>query len=109
MKLLSVAAIVAGAALSSAALAQDEPPPQANPDAPANAALKAPHAMRPDAPAAGHTSFTRGQAKGRIEKAGFDHLARLHKTKQGLWYGEADRSGHRVRVVVDYQGAVTPQ
>ena len=109
MKLFSVAAIVAGAALSSAAFAQDLSPPQANPNAPANSALKAPHAMKPGAPAAGHNSFTRSQAKGRIEKAGFTNLTRLHKTKQGLWYGEADKDGQRVRVVLDYQGNVTSQ
>ena len=109
MKFVSVAAVIAGVALSSAALAQSEPPPQANPDAPANSALKSPHATKMGAPAAGHTSFTRSQAKGRIEKAGFSNITRLHKTKQGLWYGEADQDGHRVQVVVDYQGNVTTQ
>jgi hypothetical protein len=109
MKFVSVAAVIAGAALSSAALAQTEPPPRANPNASANPALKSPHALNATAPAAGHTSFTRAQAKGRIEQAGFTNIGPLHKTKQGLWYAEADQNGRHVQVVVDYQGDVTTQ
>jgi hypothetical protein len=109
MRFVTIAAVLAGATLSSAALAQDQAPPQPNPDASANPAMKSPHAMNAGAPAAGHTSFTRSQAKGRIEKAGFTDVGRLRKTRHGLWYGPATQDGNRVRVVVDYQGNVTVQ
>jgi opacity protein-like surface antigen len=108
MKFITVAAVLAGAALSSAAMAQTDQP-QANPNAPANSALKSPHQMKEGAPAAGHNSFTRSQAKGRIEKAGFTEVTRLTKTRQGLWTGRAMQDGHRVTVVMDYQGNVTTQ
>jgi hypothetical protein len=81
--------------------------PQANPNAGQNSAIKAPHDMKPAAPAAGHNSFTESQARKHIEKAGYSKVAGLMKDKDGLWQGDASKNGKKVRVALDYQGNVT--
>jgi hypothetical protein len=52
-------------------------------------------------------SFTEGQAKGHIEKAGYTDVTDLQKTKDGLWVATAKKDGKSVGVTVDFKGAVT--
>jgi hypothetical protein len=58
-------------------------------------------------PAAGANSFTEGQARSRIEAAGFSGVDDLKKNDQGVWQGRATRNGQQVTVSLDYQGNVT--
>ena len=106
MKIFAALAFVA--ALSGAGLAQAQgAAPHANPDAPQNSALKDPHSQKAGSPAAGHNSFTMGQARGHIEKAGFTVVTGLMKDHDGLWQGSARKDGKRVHVAMDFQGNVT--
>ena len=106
MKILLALALAAG--LSGASLAQAQTAaPHANPSAPQNSAIKDPHAEKVGAPAAGHNSFTMGQAREHIEKAGFTAVTGLTKDHDGLWQGRARKSGKRVHVAMDFQGNVT--
>lgn len=52
-------------------------------------------------------SFTEGQARGHIEKAGYSDVTGLTKTPEGLWTGKATKNGKTVDVSVDFKGAVT--
>lgn len=83
--------------------------PRANPDAPQNAALRSPHDVRPGGPAAGRNSFTMGQARDHIEKAGYTGVTNLTKDKDGLWQGRARKDGKRVHVAMDFQGIIVGQ
>lgn len=79
--------------------------------APSGAATTAPTptnrgASTATAPAAGANSFTEGQARGRIEDAGFTNVTDLQKDEQGVWRGRATRNGAVTPVAVDYQGNV---
>ena len=60
-----------------------------------------------DAPVAGANSFTEGQARNRIEAAGFTGVDGLQKDDQGIWRGRAQRNGQQVSVSLDYQGNVS--
>jgi hypothetical protein len=60
----------------------------------------------PDAPVAGANSFTEGQARSRIEAAGYANVSDLRKDDQGVWRGQAIRNGTRSDVALDYQGNV---
>ena len=59
------------------------------------------------APVAGANSFTEGQARSRMEEAGFSSLTGLHKDDQGIWRGRGMHGGQSVDVSLDYQGNVT--
>lgn len=56
---------------------------------------------------AGSSSFTEGQARGHIEKAGYTDVTALTKTPEGLWTGKAKKDGKTTDVSVDFKGAVT--
>ncbi|MDO9707156.1 hypothetical protein [Paracraurococcus lichenis] len=74
-----------------------------------NAAVRTDDGTRTaNAPAPGANSFTEGQAKSRIEAAGFTNVSDLQKDDQGVWRGKAQRSGQQVSVALDYQGNVVP-
>jgi putative membrane protein len=60
------------------------------------------------APVSGANSFTEGQAKSRIESAGFSNIRGLSKDDQGIWRGQAERGRQQVEVSMDFQGTVTP-
>ena len=64
---------------------------------------------RTAAPVPGANSFTEGQARGRIEEAGFSSVSDLRKDDQGIWRGRAMRGGQSVSVALDYQGNVSVQ
>lgn len=55
----------------------------------------------------GSSSFTEGQARGHIEKAGYSDVTALTKTPDGLWTGKAKKDGKTTDVSVDFKGAVT--
>ncbi len=59
------------------------------------------------APVAGANSFTEGQARSRIEAAGFTQVSNLAKQDDGIWRGEAMRGGSRVIVMLDFHGDVS--
>jgi hypothetical protein len=58
------------------------------------------------APVAGSNSFTEGQARSRIEAAGFTNVTDLQKDDQGVWRGRAMRNGTTSAVGLDFQGNV---
>jgi hypothetical protein len=96
-------ALVVMTAYAAAALAQNGPP--ANPNA-STPAIANPATTNPGAPVAGANSFTEGQAKSRIEAAGFSDVSGLMKDKDGVWRGTASKNGTTTSVSLDFQGNV---
>jgi hypothetical protein len=103
----TVITVMAGAGLAGGVMAQ-------------NAGLSASHnastpaiatsgVNNPGAPVAGANSFTKAEAKSRIEKAGYTSVAGLTKDKDGIWRGEANNGSATVPVALDYQGNVVPK
>jgi hypothetical protein len=110
MKRLLATALIVGlsvAALADGAFAQNAGP-RANPNA-STPAVANPTTNNPGAPAAGANSFTKSQAKSRIEKAGYTSVSNLAKDKNGIWRGEAYNGTATVPVALDYQGNVVPK
>ena len=58
------------------------------------------------APVSGRNSFTEGQAKSAIEKAGYTSVTGLKKDDNGVWRGMASKSGASNNVSVDFEGNV---
>lgn len=87
--------------LATGAFAQSEQSGSHNP------AVKDSSAHSVAAPAKGHSSFTEGQAKGRLAKAGYTNVSDLKKTDDGVWQGTAMKGGKTVTVSLDYKGNVT--
>jgi hypothetical protein len=66
-------------------------------------------AVKPGAtkPSPGKNSFTESQAKGRIEKHGYDAVADLHKDQDDVWHARAKKKdGRDVTVALDWMGNV---
>ena len=61
-----------------------------------------------NAPVAGRNSFTEGQAKSKIEEAGYTNVSALQKDDNGVWRGKASKGGSSTDVSVDFQGNVNP-
>ncbi|MDO8323346.1 MAG: hypothetical protein Q8N10_15660 [Phenylobacterium sp.] len=59
------------------------------------------------APEAASNSFTEGQAKGHIEKAGYTDVTGLMKGADGIWTAKAMKDGKSMDVSLDFKGAVT--
>ena len=57
----------------------------------------------------GSNSFTEGQAKSRLESAGFSNVTGLTKDNDGIWRGKASRGGKDVSVGLDFKGNVGTQ
>lgn len=102
--------------------AETTPAPDATP--PAMAPAPKPDAMKAPAsdtamnqtgtetqkpPLSGANSFTEGQARDRIVKAGFEDVQSLKKDDQGVWRGQAKKGGQQVSVGLDYRGNVVQQ
>jgi hypothetical protein len=72
----------------------------------------APPAVRTDeaptagTPQPGSNSFTEGQARSRMEDAGFRDVSDLQKDDQGIWRGRATRNGQQTEVALDFHGNV---
>lgn len=58
-------------------------------------------------PQPGANSFTEGQARSRIEAAGYSNVTELQKDDQGIWRGRGTRDGRQMGVALDFTGAVT--
>lgn len=58
---------------------------------------------------AGANSFSEGQARDRLMSQGFSDVSKLMNDSQGIWRGTAKNGTQRVRVSVDYKGAVSAQ
>jgi len=122
MKLRSAAALLVAAALTTgAAVAQTAAPPadqqsnpavkspQPNSDRPASAATGAASGAGDAAALAeGANSFTEGQARSRLEGAGYSNVTNLTKDDQGIWRGTAQKDGQSVNVGVDFKGNIAP-
>src|SRR3954451_21928769 len=98
----SVIVICLGLLAASAASAQN-PPAQSGPN---NNAVNSPGQNNSNAPVAGRNSFTEGQAKSKIEDAGYTNVTELKKDDNGVWRGKASKSGSATAVSVDFQGNV---
>ena len=75
---------------------------------PGNNAVNSSDQNNSNKPVAGRNSFTEGQAKSRIEDAGYSNVSGLQKDDQGVWRGKADKAGTKTDVSVDFQGNVNP-
>ena len=89
---------------SAPAIAQSQPAKSG----PGNNAVNSSDQNNSKDPVAGRNSFTEGQAKSRIEGAGFANVTDLQKDKDGVWRGKADKSGTKTAVSVDFEGNVNP-
>jgi hypothetical protein len=111
MKRLLAAAVItimAGGGLASGnAVAQNAGPPASH-DA-STPAVAQPGVSNPKAPVAGANSFTKAEAKSRLENAGYTDVAGLFKDKDGIWRGRAYNGSATVSVALDYQGNVVPR
>ena len=87
---------------STAAMAQT-PPAKSGPN---NSAVNSAGQNNSNAPVAGRNSFTEGQAKSAIEKAGYTKVSDLKKDDNGVWRGKASKGGSSTSVSVDFQGNV---
>jgi hypothetical protein len=90
--------------MAGAALAQAQNPP-AN-QGPNNPAVNSTGANNPGAPVAGANSFTEGQAKSRMEQAGYGDISDLKKDDSGVWRGKAKKGGTSMDVSLDFQGNI---
>jgi hypothetical protein len=88
--------------LTGAAFAQN-PPAQSGPN---NNAVNSSGQKNSDAPVAGRNSFTEGQAKSKIEEAGYTGISDLKKDDNGVWRGKASKGGSSTNVSLDFQGNV---
>ena len=84
------------------ALAQNPPAK----DGPNNNAVNSPGQNNSNAPIAGRNSFTEGQAKSKIEDAGYSNVTELKKDDNGIWRGKAKKGDSTMTVSVDFQGNV---
>ena len=57
-------------------------------------------------PAKGANSFSRGEARRRIQSEGFQKVVNLHKDSGGVWRGKGTKDGQQVAVWLDYKGNV---
>lgn len=103
-------AIAFASMMGGAALAQTTAPSPAPDARPADQAAP-PAEARPEQkpPLAGANSFTEAQARDRISKAGFQDVKELKKDEQGIWRGQASKSGQQVGVALDFRGNVVQQ
>jgi opacity protein-like surface antigen len=90
------AALVSGVAFAQAPAAKDGP---------GNNAVNGDQ-KNSDAPVAGRNSFTEGQAKSAIEKAGYSNVTDFKKDDDGIWRGKASKAGSESPISVDFQGNV---
>ncbi|MBR0695852.1 hypothetical protein [Bradyrhizobium lablabi] len=89
--------------LFATAAAAQNPPAQPGPN---NNAINSAGQNNSVAPVAGRNSFTEGQAKSKIEDAGFTGVSDLKKDDNGVWRGKASKGGKTTQVSVDFQGNV---
>ena len=98
-----IGALLAFAAGGALAQTASSPPPAQN--GPQNSAINSSN-KAVEAPVKGRNSFSEGEAKSRIEKAGYSDISGLKKDDDGIWRGKATKDGRSVDVSLDYQGNV---
>jgi hypothetical protein len=101
MKRASV--IICTAFLTATSAFAQNPPAQSGPN---NNAINSSGQNNSNAPVAGRKSFTEGQAKSKIEGAGYTNVSELKKDDNGVWRGKASKAGSSTDVSVDFQGNV---
>jgi hypothetical protein len=121
MKTILTAAAIGALTIAAAgpALALDQngqtatQPTQRIIDQPSDATQKVPDTSPEETGAIDHTvlqpgknSFTEGQAKSRIQAAGFTNVGTLIMDEQGIWRASANKGAMKVTVGLDYQGTV---
>lgn len=107
MTLITLAMTMAATmATGSQALAQGAQKPTASDHAPANPAIKSPDKITWGQLGKGRNSFTEGEARMRLEKAGYTRVDQLKLDTDGLWQARAQLDGQPVRVALDYKGNV---
>ena len=57
----------------------------------------------------GANSFTEGEARSRLERAGYGEVKDLKKDGDGIWRGQAVRAGKPASVGLDFKGNVAVQ
>lgn len=57
----------------------------------------------------GANSFTEGEARSRLERAGLQNVSGLKKDDQGIWRGKAMHNGKNVTVGLDYKGNMSAE
>lgn len=95
------------AGLLAATTASAQTPPAKS--GPGNNAVNTPGQNNSKAPVAGRNSFTEGQAKSKIEEAGYSKVSDLKKDGNGVWRGKASKGGSSTSVSVDFEGNVNPK
>ena len=91
-------------ALLTAGPASAQNPPAT--DRPNSSAVNTPGRNNSNTPVAGANSFTEGQAKSKIEEAGYTNVTTLKKDDSGVWRGKASKGGSMTDVSLDFQGNV---
>jgi hypothetical protein len=104
MKRIQIALALAAILVAGPSIAQN-PSAQSGPN---NSAVNSEGQNNSNAPVAGRNSFTEGQAKSRIEAAGYSNVSGLQKDQDGIWRGKASKGGHQTEVSLDFQGNVNP-
>ena len=104
MKRIAILLAAASILMTGSTSAQN-PPAQSSPS---NSAVNSKEQNNSNAPVAGRNSFTEGQAKSRIEDAGFSNVSGLQKDDNGVWRGKASKGGKQTEVSLDFQGNVNP-
>ena len=97
--------IVATALLAAGSASAQNQPAKSGPN---NNAINSSGQNHSNAPVAGRNSFTEGQAKSKIEEAGFTNVSALKKYDNGVWRGKARKGSASSDVSVDFQGNVNP-
>jgi hypothetical protein len=77
-------------------------------DRPNSSAVNTPVRNNSNTPVAGANSFTEGQAKSKIEEAGYTKVTTLKMDDSGVWRGKASKGGSMTDVSLDFQGNVNP-
>ena len=100
MKRLLLTTCIALFAINAASAQQPAQP------GPNNNAVNSAGQNNSNAPVAGRNSFTEGQAKSKLEDAGYADVTALKKDDNGVWRGHASKGGSATAVSVDFQGNV---
>jgi len=98
-----ISLFAAATAFAAAPASAQNQPAQSGPN---NNAVNSAGQNNSDAPVAGRNSFTEGQAKSKIEDAGYANVTELKKDDKGVWRGQASKGGSSSAVSVDFQGNV---
>jgi hypothetical protein len=94
--------LTAASLLAAPSFAQNPPAT----DRPNNNAVNSSGQNNSDKPVSGANSFTEGQAKSKIEQAGYTDVTGLKKDDNGVWRGKASKGGTSTNVSLDFQGNV---